>query len=330
MMRTLLIAALLMAFAAPAQAKVTVKLATLAPEGTSWFKALRQIGDEWSRISGGEVEIKIYAGGVVGNESQMVRKMRIGQVHGGQITNVGLADFDNAAQVIQTPLLIHNNAELDHVMGAMTGTFEERLKDKGIVVLNWGDAGWVHFFTGAPMTKPSEAGNFKMYAYEGDPAAVKLFDSFGFNSVVMTATDVLPSLQSGLIDAFPSTRLGGLSLQWFALAKNMLDVPWAPLVGATVISADVWNAIPEQYHAEFMQVARKIGSDMGQTIRKQDVKAVQVMEKYGLTVHKVDDATRAAWNKLGEGTWPIVRTEMVPPEVFDAVVKHLEEFRAKP
>lgn len=330
MMRTLLIAALLMAFAAPAQAKVTVKLATLAPEGTSWFKALRQIGDEWSRISGGEVEVKIYAGGVVGNESQMVRKMRIGQVHGGQITNVGLADFDHAAQVIQTPLLIHDNAELDHVMAKMTPVFEERLREKGVVVLNWGDAGWVHFFTGEPMKTPADAPKFKMYAYEGDPAAVKLFDSFGFNSVVMTATDVLPSLQSGLIDAFPATRLGGLSLQWFALAKNMLDVPWAPLVGATVISTDVWAAIPEQYHAEFMKAARQVGSDMGQTIRRQDVKAVSVMEKYGLTVHQVDDATRAAWNKLGEATWPIVRSEMVPPDVFDAVVQHLQEFRAQP
>lgn len=325
----LLVALLTLAFAAPAQAEVVIKFATLAPENSTWWKSLKRIGDEWSRITDGEVKLKIYAGGVVGNETAMVRKMNIGQLHGGQITSLGLNMYDKAPQVIQTPMLIRTNDELDHVMQAMTPQFEEALLDSGIVVLNWGDAGWVHLFTKTPMKVPADTRKFKIYAYEGDPEAVGLFTSFKFEPVVMTANEVLPSLQSGLINAFPSTRLGGLALQWFALAPNMLDVPWAPLVGATVINKAAWESIPEEHRAACMKAARDIGTEMGATIRKQDAKAVPVMEKYGLTVTKVDAATRADWETLGESTWTVMRTKMVPEAVFDKVKGLVDEYRAK-
>jgi TRAP-type transport system periplasmic protein len=323
----LLVALLCMSFAVPAQAKVTIKFATLAPENSTWWKSLKKMGDEWSRITDGEVELKIYAGGVVGNETQMVRKMNIGQLHGGQITNVGMAMYDKRPQVIQAPMLIRSNDELDHVMAAMVPEFEAALAENGIVALNWGDAGWVHLFTKTPMEKPAETKNYKIYAYEGDPEAVKVFTTFKFEPVIMTATEVLPSLQSGLINAFPSTRLGGLALQWFALAPNMLDVPWAPLVGATVITQQAWDSIPEEHRAECMKAARDIGAEMGATIRKQDEKAVPVMEKYGLTVVRVDPKTRAEWEKLGESTWAVVRGKIVPEATFDRVKALVDEYR---
>jgi TRAP-type C4-dicarboxylate transport system substrate-binding protein len=313
---------------AAADAKVTLKLATLAPEGSTWWKSLRKLGDEWTRITDGEVQVRIYAGGVVGNESSMVRKMNIGQLHGGQITNVGLAMYDEGPQVIQTPMLIRTDAELDYVMKGMIPTFEARLLKKGIVALNWGDAGWVHLFTAEKMIVPADAGNFKMYTYEGDPEAVTLYSAMGFQPVVLASTDVMPSLQSGLINAFPSTRLGALALQWFALSKNMLDVPWAPLVGATVLTEAGWNAIPEEHRAECKAAAVRIGAEMSETIRKQDRRAVGVMEKYGLVVNKVDDAARAEWMKVGESTWPIMRGGLVPEDVFDQARALVEEHRA--
>ena len=330
LVRTLLLLALTLGLPTSAFADtVTVKWATLAPEGTTWFKALRQIGDKWQEISGGAVQVKIYAGGVVGNETSMVRKMRIGQLHGGQITNIGLVDFDPGPQAIQAPMLVRSNEELDYVMATMGGTFEQRLLDKGLVVLNWGDAGWVHLFTESPMTTPDDTKNFKIYAYDGDPEAVKVFEKFGFNPVVMTATDVMPSLQSGLINSFPSTRLGALSLQWFALSKNMLDVPWAPLMGATVISKDVWDTIPAEYHDKFKAAAKEVGDQVRGEIRAQDVKAVAVMKKFGLQVHSVDDATRAKWETIGIEAAEMWGNKVVPPEVFAEVKRLVAEYRAK-
>jgi len=323
-----LLALVAMLLAAPSsKGAVTIKMATMAPEGTAWFKALRALGDEWASISGGQVQVRIYAGGVAGNETVMVRKMRIGQLQATALTNLGVMDIDPASQVTNTPMLIRSYAELDYVMEHMHEDFERRLAEKGFVVLNWGDAGWVHLFSKTPLTDPTEVGNMKIYAWEGDPAAVEAYRTAGFMPVVVASTDIIPSLQSGLIDAFPSTPLGALALQWFALAPNMLDVPWAPLMGATIITKDTWNSIPAEFHGPFMEAALRNGADIQSEIRRQDTKAVSVMQKYGLVVNSTTEAQRQGWEQVAMKSWPVVRTKMVPPDVFDRAKALVEEYR---
>ncbi|MBT3220834.1 MAG: TRAP transporter substrate-binding protein DctP, partial [Proteobacteria bacterium] len=147
--------------------------------------------------------------------------------------------------------------------------------------------------------------------------------------VVVAATDVLPSLQSGLLDSFPSTPLAALAMQWFGLAPNMLDVPWAPLQGCTILTEDAWNAIPEQYHEALIESARRNGEETKDEIRRQDRKAIEVMKKYGLVVNEVDEATKQEWIKNAESVYPIVREKMVPSEIFDQTKALVDEYRAK-
>ena len=325
-----LAAVALMALIVPGTARaepIVVKLATMAPEGTTWFNGLAAIRDRWSELSDGKVQLKIYAGGVVGNEGSMVRKMRIGQLHGAALSNMGLQDMTDAPQVTNTPMMIRSYGELDYVMERMTPEFETALADAGFVVLNWSDVGWVHFFTNVPIRKPADVEGIKVFAWEGDPAAVEAFRHAGFNPVVIPSVDILPSLNSGLIDGFPNTPLAALSMQWFAMAPNMLDVPWAPLVGATVITQDMWDRIPAEYHEPFMKAAREIGAGLQDDIRRQDAKAVTVMEKYGLNVVRVDAATQAEWQAAAEGVYPIMRGGVVPEATFDRCQALVEEYR---
>jgi TRAP-type transport system periplasmic protein len=311
-----------------AHAEVTVKLATLAPEGTVWYRAVRTIADRWTEISNGEVKVKIYPGGVVGNETAIVRKMRIGQLHAAAVTSVGLADIESSAMVTQTPMLIHSYDELDFVMKRMSNKFEQLLAEKGFVVLNWSDAGWMHIFTKGKMVHPDDASKFKLFAFEGDPATIEAYKASGLRPVVLAATDVLPSLQSGLISGFPTTPLAALSQQWFALAPNMLDMPWAPLLAATVIRKDVWESIPEKYHAEFMKAARQAGKESAREVRRQDKKAVKVMQKYGLQVHALPEGARARWQEASSLAWPTIRTKMVSEDIFSETQAHLQEYRS--
>lgn len=311
----------------PARAAVVIKLASLAPEGSTWHKALQKMGQEWATLSGGQVELKIYAGGVAGNETVMVRKMRIGQLHSAALTNLGLLDIDPSAQVINTPVLIRTYPELDHVMGRMTPEFETRIQAKGFKVLNWADAGWAHLFSKEKITNPDDVGKMKIFAWEGDPAAVEMYKAGGFSPVVVAATDVVPALQSGLIDAFPSTPLGALALQWFGLAPNMLKVPWAPLMGATIVDQKVWDTIPAEFQAPMEAAARRIGTDMKDEIRRQDGKAIEVMKKYGLSVNEVDPATFQRWLDKGSSVYGIVREKVVPADIFDMTKKLVDEYR---
>jgi len=328
--RALLVFAISLMLAPAAFAQtITIKLATLAPEGTTWYNGLRQMGDRWSEISGGKVQMKIYAGGVAGNEGTQVRKMRIGQLHAGGLTNLGLLDIDPGPQVINTPMLIRSYDELDCVMPAITPTLEQRLWDKGFKVLSWSDAGWSYYFNREPVLTPADAAKFKVWAWEGDPAAVIGFRKMGLNPVVVQSVEVIPSLQSGLIDGFFSTPLATLSMQWFALAPNMLRVPWAPLTGATVITKDAWEAIPAEYHAPFLAASREVGASLQSEIRRQDGAAIKVMEKYGLTVVEADDAIIQQWTDQAVSVYPHFRGEIVPEDVFDLAQTTVEACRAR-
>jgi TRAP-type C4-dicarboxylate transport system substrate-binding protein len=311
-----------------AQAEITVKLATLAPEGTVWYRAVRNIADRWGEISEGEVKVKIYPGGVVGNETVIVRKMRIGQLHAGAVTSVGLADIDSSAMVTQSPMLIHDYDELDYVMQKMGAKFEELLAEKGFVVLNWSDAGWMHIFTKGKMLQPEDASKFKLFAFEGEPATIDAYKASGMRPVVLAATDVLPSLQSGLISGFPTTPLAALSQQWFALAPNMLDLRWAPLLAATIIRKDVWESIPEKYRADFMKAARQAGTESAREVRRQDRKAIEVMKKYGLQVHALPDGARERWQTASAKSWPTIREKIVGDAIFSETQGHLQEYRS--
>ena len=329
--RLLALATLLVTMVLPvaqAQAEITVKLATLAPEGTVWYRAVRTLADQWAEISGGEVKVKIYAGGVVGNETAVVRKMRIGQLHAGAITSVGLGDIDSSAMVTQSPMLIRSYDELDYVMERMSPKFEAALLEKGFVVLNWSDAGWMHLFTKGPLLLPEDASKFKMFVFEGDPAAIDAYKASGLRPVVLSATDVLPGLQRGLLSGFPTTPLAALSQQWFALAPHMLDMPWAPLLAATVIRRDTWESVPEKYRSSFLVAARKAGLEARKEVRRQDRKAVQVMQKYGLTVHPLPKGGQAKWEAAAALAWPVIRKDMVGDAIFTEAEGHLQEYRS--
>ena len=325
---TRLLVLFLLLFTTIARAEpVTIKLATLAPQGSTWERALRELGTRWATITNGEVQLRIYAGGVAGNEGTMVRKLRIGQLQAASLTNVGLHDLDPAASVMQTPMLIRSDAELEYVLTRIAPELETRMQQSGVVVLNWSEIGWVRLFSAQPLLEPGDAGKHKTWVWSGDPGAVKLFTSAGFRPVVLDSTDVLPALQSGLLDAFPNPPLSALGMQWFALAPHMLDLPWAPLIGATVISDEAWQRIPAQYHAPMLAAAAEVGASIRDDVRAQETKSIAVMQRYGLTVHAADTALRARWYERATQIFPTVRGGMVPVEVFDRVQQLLEEYR---
>ncbi|NNG47094.1 MAG: TRAP transporter substrate-binding protein DctP, partial [Deltaproteobacteria bacterium] len=223
-----------------------IKLATIAPEGSSWHRVLQEMGEEWKEVSGGKVTLRIYPGGVVGDEDAMLRKMRVGQLHAAAITGMGLAFLDRSFYGLHVPMMYASEEEFDYVRDRISPLLEKRLEKKGYVVLNWGDAGWVHFFAREPFTRPSEMKSMKLFIGAGDEPLTQLYKKAGFRPVPISVVDILPGLQTGLIDAFNATPLAALAFQWFALAPNMADIKWAPLTGATIIDKRAWKKIPEE------------------------------------------------------------------------------------
>ncbi len=319
----------LSAFAVPAPAApIVVKMATLAPEGSSWYRVLEDMGAEWKKASGGAVTLRIYPGGVVGDEDAMIRKMRIGQIQAAAVTGIGLAYLDKSFYALHIPMMYASDEEFDYVRDRYAPVLEKRMEEKGFVVLNWGDAGWVHFFSTAPVVSPGEAKALKLFMWSGDTTLVQLYKETGFHPVPLSSTDLLPSLQTGMVNGVSSTALASLAFQWFGLAPHMSDLMWAPMTGATVIEKKAWDKIPADLRPKLLEASRAAGLKLRKEIRRLNREAIEVMVKNGLKIHKVPPDVRAQWRKMVEDIHPRIRGGIMPAEAFDTVKKYRDEYRA--
>ncbi len=305
---------------------MVLKLGTLAPEGSSWDLITRDMGQEWQAAG---VKLQVYPGGVLGDEPDIVSKMRIGQIQAGIITVVGLAQIDKAVQALSIPFLYKNDAESDYVRSKLQPILEKRLLAKGFKVLNWGEAGWVYFFGKEPILTPEDLKKMKFFVWGDDTDTMNIWKSAGYSPVPLAATDILPNLQTGLINSFDTTPLSALSFQWFALAPHMTNVKWEPLVGATVVTTKAWDAIPASAKPAMLKAAAAAGKRFRTEIRAGNDKAIKVMESKGLIVHDVDDAIYEKWEKTFEAAYPQISGTVIPTDIFDLAVKYRDEYRAK-
>jgi TRAP-type transport system periplasmic protein len=326
--RAALALSLLVLSTLPATAQpVVVKMATIAPEGSQYHLILRELAEKWKSASGGAVELRLYPGSVAGDDVDVVRKMRLGTLNAALLTSAGVATVDKSVRALQIPMLYGSYEEVDYVLGKMAPKLEAALEAKGFVVLNWVDAGWVHFFTKTPVTRPDEMKPMKLFAWAGDPEAIEIWKGAGFNPVPLPSTEISTALQTGLVSALPTTPQAAVILQWYTHAKNMTDVKWALLLGATLVNKVTWEKIPAASRPALLAAAREAGVRLREETRKSGDRDVQAMQKRGLNVVAVDARTEALWRATAESAYDRIRGKSIPPEAFDEAKRHLADFR---
>jgi len=324
-------AALLEVFAlsvGTSRAAVTIAMGTVAPTDSPWHKVLKQMGEDWKKVSNGEVTLKVLADGSLGDELAMVQKMRAGVLSGIAISGAGLPEIEPSVMAFQAPMMFDSYEELDYVRDRIAPKLEKAIEDKGFIVLNWGDVGWIHFFSKIPARTLDDFRKTKLYIVAGDAKAENFYKLAGFKPVPLASTDILPMLQTGVIDAFDAPPLFALSGQFFGLAKHMSDIRWAPLVGATLVSKKAWDRVPAALRPKLLEAARIAGDKFRTEIRALSDQAIVEMEKRGLSVVKTTDAERADWQREAEAVWPRIRGPYVPPALFDEVKAIRDEYRA--
>ncbi|HQR29801.1 MAG TPA: TRAP transporter substrate-binding protein DctP [Anaeromyxobacteraceae bacterium] len=317
-MKKTLLASLLLSLAAPAlaQQQVQIKLGTLAPNGSTWHEILKEMAERWSQASNGTVKLRIYPGGTQGNEGEMIRKMAVGQLQGAAVTTTGLHDIAPEPQALGVPLMFDSAAELQKALPVLEPKLDALLQQKGYVALTWGAVGALKLFCTKPFKTPAEAAGAKVFAWEGDPGAVKAWKAAGFNPVVLSSTDIITSLQTGMIECMPNVPLYVLTARLFEKAPYMIDVNWGWVVGATVVRKDAWEKIPADLRPKLAAIARELGAKVDAEVAKLNTEAVTAMEKQGLKIVKVDPGP---WRAMAEKSWPVIRGEVVPVAFFDEV-----------
>ena len=313
---------------APVRAEgMVVRLATLVPDGSVWHKVLRDMGDEWSRGTAGRVTLRIYPGGVAGDEPDMVRKMRVGQLQAAALTVDGLAAIDDSFNAFAVPMLFDSYPELFQVLDKMEPTLKQRLDAKGFVLLNWGHGGWVYFFSKQPVNSLGDLKKTKIFVWAGDDRMVQSWKNSGFQPVALAATDILPGLNTGMIDALPTTPLAAASLQWFRQTPYMADVGLGPLVGGLVVTKQAWNKISDADHAVLLKACARTEARLQSDVPSQDSASVREMQQRGLKVTHIRPAELVEWRKVADEFSSKMRGTIVPPEIMDLARRERDAFR---
>ena len=301
--------------------KIIVKMATLAPEGTDWHGMLVEMGQEWKKATDGQVQLRIYPGGVVGDERDMVRKMRIGQIHAAGITTEGLTEIVPDFSAFYVPLAFQDNDDIQAVLDDMYPSLEKKLDEKGFKLLYLADLGWAYWFSTTKVTSPLDLKEKRIFTWAGDFKWAEVYKKAGYNPVPLASTDILSGLQTGLIDAMSTMPLYALAQQAFGITNHMLNLKWGTLLAGIVIDLKTWNRIPAKYHEEIISIANTIRAKHQQNNENAESQAISAMQQYGLVIHQPSPEEIILWQEEVKRMEPHLRGEIIPEDIFDRVLE---------
>src|SRR5437773_4555741 len=317
-------------FAAPAPGALNIRLATLAPRDTSYFRILLEMGERWRKGSDGAVTLTVFPGGNQGSEADSVRRMRINQMPAAMLTVGGITEIDPSIAALQEiPMLFRSLAEQEHVRERLRPELEKRLLAKGFVALFWGDSGWVRFFSREPAVTPADFRRMKIFVTaSGSTKEMEIMQALGYRPVAIEWSDVLTSIQTRMIDAVPVLPTLALAGQYYVGTKHMTEVNWVPLVGATVVTKQAWDGVPPALRDAMLQAAAEAGRKIQDASRLESVQAVETMtRKLGLQVHAVPPEVDEQWRAFAETVYPKIRGTLVPADMFDEARRLVNEYR---
>ena len=327
--RRLAVLAAAVLLAAPASAR-DIKFATLAPAGSTWMKVMKDLSKELEAKTNGQLKFKFYPGGVAGDETDVVKKIRIGQLQAGGFTGVGLGQIAPETRLLDAPWLFRSRDELNFIRGKFGQELEDALARKGFVVLGWTDLGAVYVFSKEPIAGPDDMKKQKMWVWEGDPIAAAAYQALGVNPIPLSVVDVMQSLQTGMIDAVYGPPLGVVALQWFQKVKNIYPVPMAQSSGAILISKRFFDSLPADQRAALTEISAKEIARLNRLTDAENDEALQALKKQGLTLGKMPGpAVMARYEELGRAARRRLAGRLFTKDLLDRVEKELAAYRAR-
>lgn len=268
--------------------EILIKMATIAPRGSFIMKAIDEIDAAIREQTNNKVGIKLYYGAVQGDESDVLRKIRLGQLHGGMFTGNGLGRIASQIRVMELPYVFRNYDEVEYVRSRLRKKMEQFLNEKGYIVLGWNEIGFAYNFSKVPITSIEIARSQKWWMWAGDPLSQAMFDAFEITPIPLSFTDVMTSLSTKLIDTASITPYGAVAYRWDTRFKYMNEYPTTNVVGATIVSKRIWNKISQKNQVKILNICQPYFDSISRHSREQDRKSVEVLKKSGIQIVTFD------------------------------------------
>jgi TRAP-type C4-dicarboxylate transport system substrate-binding protein len=304
-----------------------LRFATVVPSGSGFYQRLLALSAEWQKGPGG-ARMDLYAG-TQGGESQIVRRLRVGQIQGAMLTSDGLGQIEPGVTALQyMPLLYRSWEEVDYARDAIKAELEAGLAKAGYVVLIWGDAGWVRFFSKTPIRSIRDLKSMRVFASSVNPESLEILRAY-YTPVALDPDKILLGLRNGMIDALPIPASFANFGQIASQAPYMLDMKWVPVTGALIATRRAWDQLSPATRDWIKAASDQAGPGIRQSARAEDDAAIKAMQdKQGLKVTTLSPEADAEWRAIVAKEYPALRGRIVPADTFDKVTRAVQEFRA--
>ena len=316
--------------AAEGQAKYMMKLAAIAPEGTSWADTCAKFKTYVEQNTKGQVKVIWYLGAVMGDEPDEIRKIKLGQLQGAGFTVMGMGLIDSAFKIMEIPFLLLNNDEVDFVLEKMKPTFARMFEAKGFVLAGYMDVGFVYIFTKEPINTVQDLSRFKMWTWAGEPVAEAFLKRAGFINVIPTPlTETLTALQTGMVNAFFSPLYAGVGLQWYTQAKYISNFTFGYTPAAILMDKKFFDSLPPEFQKIIVDAWGQYLPELIRQIRQDNDKALKTMLARGI---KVGNTPPEVLEEIQKRILPL-RSELVgkyyPDYLLAGIQNALNEFRIR-
>lgn len=311
-------------------AQITIKFATVAPEGSTWMNVMTQYAEAVKESTNNEVNFKIYAGGVAGDEQIVLRKIRVGQLHSAGFTGTGLGEILPEVRILDSPFLFRSKEEVDHISASLFEYFAQEFEKKGFILLGWAEVGYVYVFTDKPIYSINDMSGVKMWMWEGDPVAEATFKSFDISPIPLSISDVLTSLQTKLIDGIYVSPLACTALQWHTKVKYMLQLPLANSNGAVLLSKKQYDKLTDEQQSILKELSRKYLGELTTLSRQDNAKSLDLMQAAGIKFTNLSDEKEIMrFYDIGSKARKSLVGKLYDQKLLDQVENALQKFRSK-
>ena len=314
-------------FAYGAEKSLIIKIATLAPEGSSWMKSINALNAEVMKKTENRVQFRIYPGGVLGDEKDVLRKMKIGQIQGAVLTSGGLSAIFKEVDVLQVPFLFNNYEETDFILNKMDAFFRKGVEENGFALLGWSEAGFLYLMSTIPISSVADLKKGKVWIWEESPMSKAIIDEAGVKAIPLSIPDVLVGLQTGLVDVVYVPPTAAISLQWFTKVKYMSDVPLVYLVGGIVVKKETFKGVSPSDQNLILETCHHYLDQLKAVTRNENQDAIKVMTKQGVKIITPSKEQIDEFKKLSNKAMGHITGQSFSKKVFDEVTSSLENYR---
>lgn len=321
---------LLLALLPVAGHATTFKIASIAPDGTSWMKEMRAGAEEINKRTEGRVEFRFYPGGIMGNDKSVLRKMRVGQLHGGALSGGGIAEIYPEAQVYTIPFIFRDYDEVDYARKVMDPVLIAGLKEKGYISFGFSEGGFAYLMSNKPVGGVDDLKGLKVWVPEGDEISRAAFEASGISPVSLPLTDVLTGLQTGLVDTVASSPMGAIALQWHTRVKHLTYSPLMYLYGSLVVTAKQFNKLSTADQQIVREVMSGVFIRLDELNRQDNEGALSALKQQGIGFVTPNEQETLRWrNSLNSAMDRLLAKGLFDPAILEQLKLHLQEFRNK-